>query len=316
MMSDNNKICTIYIIKNTVNKKVYIGQTWQPLHQRWNQGKGYNTSSLFWNAICKYDKKSFYYEILCEVTTQQEADDLEIKYIKDYKSNNRKYGYNIKNGGSRGQLTIDAIRKLSLRDYDSTNDYGKVRYFADENEKFTSKFEKINGCWLWKKALNINNEGRYSTNYFGERIEYTAHKFAYMYYIGEVPKDSYIGHSCNKNNCINPDHLFLITKKEFYKIRGLATSESNKGNQYGKGKICTEEKKEKIGKANRGSKSGNAILNEEKVKTIKNIFMERKNNNEKSFSQNKFFSKIAVEYGVSRQAIADIWYGKRWAHII
>ena len=51
----SEKKWTIYLHKNKVNGKVYIGQTCQDVLKRWDNGKGYITSSKFYNAILKLD---------------------------------------------------------------------------------------------------------------------------------------------------------------------------------------------------------------------------------------------------------------------
>jgi len=50
---------TIYIHKNKINGKVYIGQTGQDPKKRWDNGNGYKTCSRFWNAIQKYGWDNF-----------------------------------------------------------------------------------------------------------------------------------------------------------------------------------------------------------------------------------------------------------------
>ena len=45
---------TIYLHRNKINNKVYIGQTIQPVENRWKNGNGYKTCSYFYNAIQKY----------------------------------------------------------------------------------------------------------------------------------------------------------------------------------------------------------------------------------------------------------------------
>lgn len=46
------KTGVIYMHRNLINNKVYIGQTIQKPEYRWrNKGKGYKDSSLFYKAI-------------------------------------------------------------------------------------------------------------------------------------------------------------------------------------------------------------------------------------------------------------------------
>ena len=56
----------IYIIKNTVNEKVYIGQTLQGSDVRFNQHLKLlksNENQLIHKAIKNYGKVKFYYEV-------------------------------------------------------------------------------------------------------------------------------------------------------------------------------------------------------------------------------------------------------------
>src|SRR5260370_6574829 len=105
----------IYILKNKCNNKVYIGQTWNTLKERGDGGYGYIKSSHLYNAIKKYGWDNFYYEFLTLTHTQEVADYWEQYFIDKFKSNNRKYGYNIKLGGSHGKHSVNSTkgRKLS-----------------------------------------------------------------------------------------------------------------------------------------------------------------------------------------------------------
>lgn len=95
-------IYTIYMHKNTKNGKVYIGQTIQKPEDRWKNGYGYKTCTLFYNAIKKYGWDNFEHIILAqEEMTQQEADEKESYYIDLYHSRDLNYGYNINDGGYR-----------------------------------------------------------------------------------------------------------------------------------------------------------------------------------------------------------------------
>ena len=106
--------CIIYLLKNTVNEKVYVGQTWRSLEERWASGCGYKKSLHINNAIEKYGKDNFYYEILALVSNQSVADYLETLYIKEHNSLDRAYGYNLRDGGSNGRMSIETRKHLSL----------------------------------------------------------------------------------------------------------------------------------------------------------------------------------------------------------
>ena len=87
-----------YIVyKHTApNDKVYIGITGFDPEYRWlNNGRGYKHQSTFFNAIIKYGWINFKHEILFEGLTEEEALDKEEELIQQYKSYDRRYGYNI-----------------------------------------------------------------------------------------------------------------------------------------------------------------------------------------------------------------------------
>lgn len=106
----------IYMHRNKINGKVYIGQTCQNLNKRWQNGKGYEKCILFYNAIQKYGFDGFDHEILFEVETKEEADEKEIEMIAYYDSTNRSKGYNLTEGGggtSGYHLTEERKRRIS-----------------------------------------------------------------------------------------------------------------------------------------------------------------------------------------------------------
>lgn len=96
------KIGSIYIIKNYINDKVYIGQTTMTVRERFMTHmkpsicKRTPTRKLY-NAINKYGRENFYYEILEENVPLEVLDEKEIFYINQYDS--YKNGYNSTLGG-------------------------------------------------------------------------------------------------------------------------------------------------------------------------------------------------------------------------
>ena len=64
------------------------------------------------NAINKYGWKNIKHKIVATNLTKEEAEKLEIYLInKKYKSNNRKYGYNIEYGGCHNGKTSEEAKK-------------------------------------------------------------------------------------------------------------------------------------------------------------------------------------------------------------
>ena len=91
---------SIYLHRNKINNKVYIGQTRQKPEYRWGKdGKGYK-GQFFYKAILKYGWDNFEHIILYTCSDQEECNQKEIYYINKYNSTDLKYGYNIEKGGN------------------------------------------------------------------------------------------------------------------------------------------------------------------------------------------------------------------------
>lgn len=108
----------VYMHKNKMNGKVYIGITQQKPNQRWKNGSGYKTQQLFYRAIKKYKWINFEHIILFNNLIKEEAEQKEIELIAKYKSNESRYGYNVEKGGSLNkevsQETREKLRKNML----------------------------------------------------------------------------------------------------------------------------------------------------------------------------------------------------------
>lgn len=97
-VDDMDKYC-IYIHRNKINNKSYIGQTKQIPEKRWLNGKGYKEGTRIRNAIEKYGWNNFESLIFANNLTKEQADDMEIKLIALFNTTGEN-GYNICSGGS------------------------------------------------------------------------------------------------------------------------------------------------------------------------------------------------------------------------
>lgn len=107
-------IYKIYKIINLVNGKIYVGQTTKTIEARFK--KHSTADSLIGQAIRKYGKENFKLELIAECETVEEANELEMHWIKELncKAPN---GYNLTDGGEgrRGCTHSDEAReKLSI----------------------------------------------------------------------------------------------------------------------------------------------------------------------------------------------------------
>lgn len=141
----------IYLIRNLVNHKVYVGQTCNPSRRR--SGHFSNTKKQidhpFYRSIQKHGVENFSFEVIEECSDDQ-IDDREIYWITYYDSCNREFGYNIEPGG-RG-ITNKTRKKLS--DVLKGNKYCVGRAATQETR------EKLKKCWriVIEKRLGTREE--------------------------------------------------------------------------------------------------------------------------------------------------------------
>ena len=90
----------VYIHRNLINGKCYIGQTHLSLNKRFGRnGSRYKNCISFGRAIDKYGWDNFSHTVLFDNLTKEEADYLERLYIKRYNTKDPNYGYNLTDGG-------------------------------------------------------------------------------------------------------------------------------------------------------------------------------------------------------------------------
>jgi group I intron endonuclease len=150
-------ICSIYKIINEANGKVYIGQTWSPVLERFRK-HGYASSNCvkIRNAINKYGSDNFKIELITVCSTQEVADHLEMYFIKQY--NSIENGYNVLMGGKTGSRkglrhSEETKIKLSLKARD--------RRHSEETKNKLSELKK--GKTLSKEhreKLSLSKRGK------------------------------------------------------------------------------------------------------------------------------------------------------------
>ena len=95
-------------------------------------------------------------------------------------------------------------------------------------DRFWSRVEKTDSCWLWKAALQSAGYGVMRINCKngnpGEMVY--AHRFSYELLKGPIKGGLEIDHLCRVRNCVNPDHLEPVTGTENWR-RGFSASANN-----------------------------------------------------------------------------------------
>jgi Zn finger protein HypA/HybF involved in hydrogenase expression len=168
----------------------------------------------------------------------------------------------------------------------------KIREDASEknlNSRFWSKVDikEKDDCWNW--TLSLDQHGYGSFRY--DRKNYNSHKMAWIITYGNIPKETWVIHTCENNSCCNPAHLYLATRSERMKravkegtsglIKAWAMQPDRSGENNTKHTLFISE-----------------------VSEIRNLI-----------KTGVRISTIARKYKVNRQTIADIKYNKTWKNI-
>jgi group I intron endonuclease len=183
-----NNIRTFYIYKyaNSQNGKIYIGQTID-VHSRHKAHKsaalaGETGCPLFYRAIRKYGFEIFTFEILCNASSQKEADELEKFWINEFNSTNNDIGYNISpGGGGRANPNNTDTHKQCPRcdeiksrkdDFSvNNNQHDKVNYICktctskEQREKYAAMSQEE------KETLNAERRAEYAEDIEKSRRE-------------------------------------------------------------------------------------------------------------------------------------------------
>lgn len=170
----------IYALKNKINDKVYVGQTWLSLQARWNNGWGYEGSHKINNAIVKYGKDNFYYEILALCSNQTDSDLCEMFFINYFDCIDN--GYNIALGGNSVMFgrkhTDESKLKMSESHKGNTAHLGKPH--SEETKKrlslLTSKQIKEKGHPFAGKTLSEKSRKKLSLALKGKAPNSTSFK--------------------------------------------------------------------------------------------------------------------------------------------
>lgn len=99
---ENRKLYCVYMHRNKINDKKYIGITCRKPEHRWGKDGHSYKGQVFKKAIEKYGWNNFYHVILFNELSAEDAYKKEQELIKLYKSNQKEFGYNLSAGGEHG----------------------------------------------------------------------------------------------------------------------------------------------------------------------------------------------------------------------
>lgn len=107
----------IYIVTNQVTGKWYVGKTGNTVWDRWTDHKSNarrNAKGYLYRSMRKYGEDQFLVDTVAEVTTEEEANNLERIWILLLRSHEEKFGYNLTLGGD-GVRMNEATKKVISR---------------------------------------------------------------------------------------------------------------------------------------------------------------------------------------------------------
>ncbi len=145
---------TVYMHVAPTGKR-YIGITCQPLHLRWRGGKGYQKNPHFWRAIEKYGWDNFEHHVLLENLNKTDAEISEIALIAEHMTTDKRYGFNIENGGNaQGKISNESRKKMSISSTGKTHSEETKRKISEGGKgikKSKETVERMREAWTGEK---------------------------------------------------------------------------------------------------------------------------------------------------------------------
>lgn len=88
----------------------------------------------------------------------------------------------------------------------------EILIWGDPVRRFWSRVDKTETCWLWTGALDRDGYGELFSIPGRGRVR--PHRLSYEWARGEIPPGMVTDHLCRVRNCVNPDHLEIVTPSE------------------------------------------------------------------------------------------------------
>jgi len=192
------------------------------------------------------------------------------------------------------------------------NSQKKIFSLKDPFSLFWKKVDKTshpNNCWIWIAAKDGRGYGFFT--YHGKQIR--SHRVSWIFKYGDIPDNLHVLHHCDNPSCVNPDHLFLGTRKD--NMQDMIRKKRN--NPCPGDKNGLRKHPESIIRGNnhwcrkmpekivRGERIGNSKLTEKQVMEIRQKYIPRKVSS----------ISLAKLYNISYRTVIDIIHRKIWTHI-
>lgn len=164
----NDDIYYIYIVTNTINNKIYIGQhKVNKIHDYYfangisNSGKIYSRKKTYFSkAILKHGFENFKKDVI-EYCNKDNVNEREIFWINKYDSKNSDIGYNLTNGGdglSGYKMTEEHKAKIGLTNSMCSKETREKLRLANIGKRHTP--ESIEKMRLIKTGIKCTEEAK------------------------------------------------------------------------------------------------------------------------------------------------------------
>jgi len=145
---------TIYLVRNTLTGKIYIGKTGQSVALRWNRHwkDSRQQDTYFYRALRKYGKAAFSVTEIDSAETCAEANELEKLHIAISSSHRKLVGYNTTFGGDGCVPTEEIRHKLSLMR--RGNQYRKGVFHSEDTKTRMSLAHSGKKCYKYRHDID------------------------------------------------------------------------------------------------------------------------------------------------------------------
>ena len=150
---ENKKLYCVYMHRNKINDKKYIGITCRKPEHRWGKDGHSYKGQVFKKAIDKYGWNNFDHVILFNELSAEDAYKKEQEMIKLYKSNQKEFGYNLSVGGEHGSTGyLNNSMSIAVYQYDLDGNFIAEYPSLSEAERVTGiSNSSISSCCKGKQ---------------------------------------------------------------------------------------------------------------------------------------------------------------------
>ena len=149
---------TVYLKTNLENAKAYVGQTWRFTQRQYEHNRESLRSALYplHRAMRKYP---FDTQVLAEVSSQEEMDNLERIWVAILQTNSREYGYNVGTPGKKGGESNRRGAKFNPEQLKRLSDAHKGQPGVWEGKKLSAAHREALRIARAKRTLRQRAEG-------------------------------------------------------------------------------------------------------------------------------------------------------------